>query len=172
MQAEYRELRDHETGLLKDFLYEAIFIPEGVEPPDRSILDRPELRIYYEDFGKGSADLCVLAEVDGKAAGAVWTRIMEDYGHVDDDTPSLAIALYREYRGMGIGTEMLRKMLNLLRERNYAKVSLAVQKANYALKMYEAAGFRTVNENEEEYIMVCELIPSAVDHSLKTAEYI
>jgi hypothetical protein len=38
--------------------------------------------------------------------------------------------------------------------------------------MYEAAGFRTVNENEEEYIMVCELTPSAVDHSLKTAEYI
>ena len=157
MQVEYRELRDSETGLLKDFLYEAIFIPEGAEAPDRSILDRPELRIYYENFGKGSADHCILAEVHGKAAGAVWSRIMEDYGHVDDDTPSLAIALYREYRGKGIGTELLQRMLKLLQKQNYAKVSLAVQKANYALKMYQAAGFRTVNENDEEYIMVCEL---------------
>ena len=27
-----RELRADETDLLKDFLYEAIFIPEGVKP--------------------------------------------------------------------------------------------------------------------------------------------
>jgi|GEM_PF-6465908 len=29
-----RKLRNDETELLKEFLYEAIFIPEGVEPPD------------------------------------------------------------------------------------------------------------------------------------------
>ena len=33
-----RELRVDETELLKDFLYEAIFIPEGVKPLDRSII--------------------------------------------------------------------------------------------------------------------------------------
>ena len=32
-----------------------------------------------------------------------------------------------------------------------------VQKANYAVKMYKDVGFKTVNENAEEYIMVCEL---------------
>ena len=47
-----RILGAEETDLLKDFLYEAIFIPEGVEPPDRSIIELPELRVYYEDFGK------------------------------------------------------------------------------------------------------------------------
>lgn len=36
-------------------------------------------------------------------------------------------------------------------------VSLAVQKANYAVKMYEKVGFETVDENEKEYIMVCRL---------------
>ncbi|MCR5002400.1 MAG: hypothetical protein K6A71_11475 [Lachnospiraceae bacterium] len=29
-----RELAKNETKLLESFLYEAIFIPEGVEPPD------------------------------------------------------------------------------------------------------------------------------------------
>ena len=89
--------------------------------------------------------------------GAVWTRIMNDYGHVDDETPSFAISLYKEYRGRGIGTAMMRMMLELLKHRGYKRASLAVQKANYAVKMYEAVGFRTVDENDEEYIMVCEL---------------
>lgn len=44
------QLRDNETDLLKDFLYEAIFIPEGVEPPAGEIIEHPELKIYYQDF--------------------------------------------------------------------------------------------------------------------------
>ena len=137
-----RKLRDDETGLLKDFLYEAIFIPEGVEPPDRSIIGQPELALYYEGFGKGSADYCLVAD---------------DYGHVDNKTPSLAISLYKEYRGRGTGTALMREMLKLLRDQGYRRASLAVQKANYAVRMYEKAGFKTVDENAEEYIMVCEL---------------
>ena len=112
-----RILGAEETDLLKDFLYEAIFIPEGVEPPDRSIIELPELRVYYEDFGKGRADHCVVADDDGKVVGAVWSRIMNDYGHIDDETPSLAISLYKEYRGKGIGTLLMRDILALLRER-------------------------------------------------------
>ena len=152
-----REIRNDETELLKDFLYEAIFIPEGVEPPAREIIEQPDLKLYYEDFGTGKADYGIVAEDDGKVIGAVWTRIMNDYGHVDDDTPSFAISLYKEYRGQGIGTRMMREMLELLKEKGYEQASLAVQKANYAVRMYKKVGFRTVDENEEEYIMVCEL---------------
>ena len=152
-----RKLRDGETDLLKDFLYEAIFIPKGVEPPAREIIYQPELKIYYDDFGTGKADYCIVADDNGKVIGAVWTRIMDDYGHVDDDTPSFAISLYKEYRGQGIGTRMMREMLALLKEKGYKQASLAVQKANYAVRIYEKVGFKIVDENDEEYIMVCEL---------------
>lgn len=152
-----RKLRDGETDLLKDFLYEAIFIPKGVEPPAREIIYQPELKIYYDDFGTGKADYCIVADDNGKVIGAVWTRIMDDYGHVDDDTPSFSISLYKEYRGQGIGTRMMREMLALLKEKGYKQASLAVQKANYAVRMYEKVGFKIVDENDEEYIMVCEL---------------
>ncbi len=157
MQIEARELREDEVGLLKEFLYEAIFIPDGVEAPEKSIVTQPDLALYYDDFGKGQADNCIVAEVDGKVVGAVWTRIMNDYGHVDDETPSFAISLYKDYRGKGIGTEMMHQMLSLLKTQGYEKASLAVQKANYAVKMYEKVGFKTIDENEEEYIMICEL---------------
>ena len=154
---ELRRLRANEIKLLQDFLYEAIFIPEGVEPPAREIIELPELKIYYENFGTGTADNCIVADDDGKVIGAVWTRIMNDYGHVDDDTPSFAISLYKEYRGRGIGTWMMNEMLALLKEKGYKQASLAVQKVNYAVRMYEKVGFITVNENEEEFIMVCKL---------------
>ena len=153
----YRTLEKNETEILKDFLYEAIFIPEGVEPPDRNIIEQPELAMYYEDFGNGNADNCIVADDNGRVIGAVWTRIMNDYGHIDDETPSFAISLYKEYRGQGIGTELMKEMLTLLKEQGYKKASLAVQKANYAVKMYKKVGFKTVDENSEEYIMVCDL---------------
>jgi ribosomal protein S18 acetylase RimI-like enzyme len=128
-----------------------------VEPPAREIIEQPELKLYYEEFGAGRADHCIVAEDDDRVIGAVWTRIMNDYGHVDDDTPSFAISLYKEYRGRGIGTRMMNEMLVLLKEKGYKQASLAVQKANYAVRMYEKVGFITVNENEEEFIMVCKL---------------
>ena len=152
-----RELKSEETILLRDFLYEAIFIPEGMDPPPRDIIERPELKLYYEDFGTGKADFCIVAENEGKVVGAAWTRLMDDYGHVDEETPSFAISLYKEYRGQGIGTRLMKDMLALLKEKGFKRASLAVQKANYAVRMYEKVGFKTVDENEEEFIMICDL---------------
>ena len=80
-------------------------------------------------------------------------RIMNDYGHIDDETPSFAISLYPEYRNHGIGTALMKSMLKLLKAENYKQASLAVQKANYAVKMYKNVGFEIVGENTEEYIM-------------------
>lgn len=154
---ELRKIRPDEMDLIKDFLYEAIYIPEGVEPPAREIIEQPELKLYYDGFGSGRADNCIVADDNGRVIGAIWTRIMNDYGHVDDETPSFAISLYKEYRGQGIGTRLMKEMLALLRSQGYRKASLAVQKANYAVRIYEKVGFRTVDENNEEYIMVCEL---------------
>lgn len=99
-----REIEETEYSLLDDFLYEAIFIPEGMEAPDKTIIYLPELQVYVTDFGKKKDDICFLAEVGCKIIGAVWVRDMDDYGHVEDGVPSFAISLYKEYRGQGIGT--------------------------------------------------------------------
>ena len=152
-----RNILPKEIPLLDDFLYEAIFIPEGIPAPPRSVIENEDLQVYIRDFGKLSDDRCLVAEVDGKIVGAVWTRIMDDYGHVYDQTPSLAISLHKEFRGQGIGTELLRRMLERLRSDGYRRVSLSVQKANYALRMYEKAGFKTVADRGEELLMVCHL---------------
>lgn len=152
-----REIRETEIPMLKDFLYEAVFIPPGAEAPPRAVVDTPELQVYVRDFGRQVPDLGLVAEVDGKVIGAVWARIMEDYGHIDARTPSLAIALFKAYRGLGIGTELMRAMFTRLAEKGWGQVSLSVQKLNGAVRLYRRLGFEVADENSEEYIMVKEL---------------
>ncbi len=156
MYYKIREIRENEYPILSDFLYEAIFIPEGMDKPPKSIIERPELQVYIKDFGKAD-DWCFVVEIKEKIVGAVWVRIMNDYGYIDDKTPSFAISLYEEYRNLGIGTALMRDMLELLKNKGYKKTSLSVQKANYAVRMYQKVGFEVIDENEEEYIMVCRL---------------
>ena len=155
MDYHIRPIREAEIPLLRDFLYNAIFIPEGVAVPPMSIVDDESLQIYIRDFGKLPDDRCLVAVIDDKVVGAIWSRIMNDYGHIDDHTPSIAISLYKEYRNKGIGTELLKQMLDLLRKEGYESVSLSVQKANYAMKMYQKAGFLVISDDTEEAIMRC-----------------
>ena len=152
-----RPIRKTEIPLLKDFLYEAIFIPEGAAAPPMEIVNDENLQVYIRDFGKLSDDRCLVAVADDKLVGAIWSRIMDDYGHIADDIPSIAISLYKEYRNQGIGTVLLKQMLNLLKADGYKSVSLSVQKANYAMKMYQKAGFKVVSDDAEEAIMQCVL---------------
>ena len=121
-----RKLRQEEIHILDEFLYEAIFIPEGTKAPPKEIIKEPELQVYVADFGEKKDDICYVAEISGKIAGAIWCRIMDDYGHV----------------------------LTALKQQGYPQVSLSVQKANYAARMYEKLGFEIVEDKEEEYIMV------------------
>ena len=157
MEYSIREIAKTEYRLLDDFLYEAIFLPDGVQPPARNIINLPELQVYVADFGKKKDDICFLAEVNGNVIGAVWVREMSDYGHVEDGVPSFAISLYKEYRSHGIGTALMKRMLCELKQRGYQKTSLSVQKANYAVQMYLKVGFEIIEEHEEEYIMICHL---------------
>ncbi|RZT02171.1 GNAT family N-acetyltransferase [Cuneatibacter caecimuris] len=152
-----RAMKREEFPLLNDFLYEAIFIPKGAEPPPKSITNLPELQVYVAGFGNSERDRAFAAVVDEQIVGAAWVRMINDYGHIDDNTPSLAISLYKEYRGLGIGTALLKTLLRNLKSTGYSKVSLSVQKDNYAVKIYEKAGFAIFHENEEEYIMVADL---------------
>ena len=155
MNYKIRKISEEEVSLLQDFLYEAVFVPEGMSAPPKSIINQPELQVYITDFGKKKDDISLVAEVDKKVVGAVWVRIMNDYGHIDNETPSFAVSLYKDYRGFGIGTALMKEMLRILKDRGYKQASLSVQKANYAVRMYQKTGFEIIDENEEEYIMLC-----------------
>lgn len=149
-----RKMRTDEYVLLNDFLYQAIYQPKTADLAPKSIINKPELQVYIKDFGKQKDDYCFCAEVENKVIGAVWVRNIKGYGSIDDVTVEFAISVFDEYQKMGIGTALMTKMLKHLKRLNYPRASLAVQKENYAVKMYKKVGFKIVDENEQEYIMI------------------
>ena len=148
-----REINEEEIKLLDRFLYLAIYVHKGEVPHPFDIIYKPELQVYVENLGKEKDDHILIAEADDKIVGAVWVRIMDDYGHIDDETPSLIISVEKEYRGKGIGRSLLSSMLSLLSKCGYKAVSLSCQKENYAVSLYKSLGFEIIKDIDEEYIM-------------------
>jgi RimJ/RimL family protein N-acetyltransferase len=155
----HRFYSEKDFPLLENLLYEAIFQPEGAEPLPRDIIKKPEIDVYIRDFGKKKGDFCMFAELNGKTVGGAWLRILDGeikgFGNIDHETPELAIAVFKPYRNLGIGTGLMYNLIDLtFNSRGYKQISLSVDKANYAVKMYKKLGFEIVSENEQDYIMV------------------
>jgi len=153
-----REIREEEYSILEDFLYHSIFLPVGVERLPRNIIFEPEIFVYIENFG-GKDDCGIVAEQDGQIIGAAWTRIIPAYGHIDNETPELAISVLPNFRGRGIGSEMMQSLFDLLRERGYTRTSLSVQKDNPAVRFYRQLGYEITGErldhaNNEDFLML------------------
>jgi Acetyltransferases len=162
LNAKIRDIKEADYECLPELLYQAIFIPEGEESPPRDIINDPEIFIYIKDFGRQVGDLGVVAEQNGQIVGAAWTRIIQAYGHINDEVPELAISLLPEFRGYGIGTKMMKKLFAVLRDKGYNRTSLSVQTNNPAVRFYKRLGYEITKEKldhvgNEDYIMVKEL---------------
>ncbi|MDR1292763.1 MAG: GNAT family N-acetyltransferase [Clostridiales Family XIII bacterium] len=154
----YRLIEATEYEALNDFLYEAIFIPDGAEPPPHDVILTPSLNHYIKDFGR-VGDCCFVCEDGGQIVGAAWSRILDEpecrgYGNIGGGIPELAISVLPEYRNCGIGTKLLNRLHSSLSAEGYERISLSVQKANPALRLYERNGYETIKAQDEELIMV------------------
>ena len=137
-------------------LYNAIFVPEGIPPLPKSIIDAPEISKYVEDWGK-ETDFGIIVEVDHKPIGAIWGRLLDEdhkgYGYIDSKTPELSMAVEESYRGKGIGDKLLSIFLVRAKELGYKSISLSVDKRNKAFEFYKRMGFKIVSEQETAYTM-------------------
>src|SRR5512133_2100171 len=112
-----RPLTPQDEPFLWEMLYAAIYVPEGQAPPPRSILQSPELAHYVRQWGQKPGDLGVLAALNAsnQPVGAAWlrtfSRLDPGYGFVDEQTPELSVALLPAYRGQGLGSTMLKVLL-------------------------------------------------------------
>jgi len=154
-----RPITPEDFPLLEEFIYHAIFVPPGEELPPREIIRKPDVYMYIDDYGGKPDDNGLIALLHGKPVAAAWTRIIPGYGHTDDKTPELAISVLPEYRGHGIGTQLMTELFRLLRARGYNRTSLAVQKKNAAARFYLRLGYEIVRKTDEEYVMLRVLRP-------------
>lgn len=156
-----RRILPSEYGLPESMMYEAIFQPAPAHPYPKEVIYHPQVRVYWDNWGAGKDDCCLVAIVDGTRVGAVWIRTFpggeKGCGYIDEETPEIAIALFETYRNQGIGTRMLQQIIALMKTEGYAQTSLSVSKGNPAIRLYMRLGFTIVDENKEDYILLLRL---------------
>lgn len=151
-----REIKPIEHPFLKEMLYQAIFVADKTIVLPREIIEQSDLRKYIQDFGK-KGDYCLVAEQYGKLIGAIWIRLINGYGFVDNETPELSMAVLKAHRGNGIGEKLLIAMIDRLKDKQLKRVSLSVDRENYSYGFYKKHGFVDYLESEDSITMTKEL---------------
>lgn len=152
-----RALTPADEPFLWEMLYQALYLPPGQPPFSREILQQPEIACYVQGWGQPH-DRGFAALVEGAPVGAAWLRLLTaerpGYGYVDDDTPELSIAVLPEFRGKGIGSLLMSRLLELAQQTRYPAVCLSVSPGNPALRLYQRRGFAIVDETLSSIQMV------------------
>lgn len=98
--------------------------------------------------GKEQAEreLLLIAEVDGVHVGNCSISSLGTYQRYKHRC-SVAIALYQEYCGLGIGKQMLAAVLDMAKECGYEQAELEVVTTNAAaIHLYQSLGFEIYGE--------------------------
>lgn len=145
MTFETREAIASDEPFLREMLYLALYVRPGDPPISRAVLDDPAIARYVTGWGRGRGDRGWIAVVDGVPVGAAWVRQFSEaepgYGFVDERTPELSVAILPDYRGNGIGTQLIEQLL-----RELASVSLSCDPDNPAVRLYRRLGFQAHHE--------------------------
>ena len=148
MSFSIRPIFPSDQRTLWDMLYLSLYVPPGSAPFPRDIIKRPEIAKYVASWGRaGDLGFVAIDPDSNQAIGAAWLRLLRSeergYGYVDDETPELAIAVLPEYRGKGIGSELISHLLSAAAT-VYKQVSLSVSADNPAVRLYKRLGFEEV----------------------------
>ena len=152
-----RPLTQADEPFLWQMLYQALCVPPGADPFPPEIINEPEIARYVRQWGRdGDAGFVAIDETTRQPFGAAWMRLFtaadKGYGYVDDQTPELSVALFSEYRNLGIGTELLNYLIEAARER-WPGLSLSVSTDNPAIRLYERLGFEVISESGSSLTM-------------------
>lgn len=159
MQIRSGNLRD--LPFIKKMLFEAFFWdPTNPRPVMDDFFRSLEIGKLLANWGC-PGDRAVIAEIDQNPVGAAWFRLWTEsdhsYGFVHPDMPELGMSVMEEYRSRGIGRRMLRKIIKIARDDGYPGLSLSVDPANFARKLYESEGFVKVGESGTSWTYKLEL---------------
>lgn len=140
-----RALRADEAELLeRATLANLNWCGERFGPQD--VRDRPEFAHYTRlEVARGDCGV-VATGAGGAVLGVAWLVYLgpeaPGYGFVAAGVPELSVCvLDQAMRGQGIGTLLIGAVLDLARSRGDSAVSLSVEEANSAARLYERLGF-------------------------------
>jgi len=158
---EIRNATAEDGHFLRKMMSEAVaWNPDWPHAQILDALSDPIQHRYHDGWGR-AGDAGVIAEEAGEPMGAAWYRLFTadapGYGFVDEQTPELGIAVARLHRRKGVGSALLRSLIERARAEGHAALSLSVAPHNQSRMLYQREGFEKVSENGGCWTMRLEL---------------
>ena len=160
MAKEYttRPAQLEDVAFLWRMLREAAYWHSGLRRPSESEMLADDHFVRYVCGWGRFGDVGIIAEdSSGQPLGAAWFRLHSDerpgYGFIDGATPEVSIAVREDRRGHGIGTALLRDLLQEAAAAGFSELSLSVSAENPALNLYKRLGFVEVEVFGDSWTM-------------------
>jgi GNAT superfamily N-acetyltransferase len=143
-----------DADFLGDMLTEtANWSPEWRKRSRRRVLSAPQTAHYVTGWPRDT-DLGVIAETGSGPIGAAWLRFFSasdpGYGFVAVDVPELTIGVVAAWRGRGVGRALLRAVAGQAREAGIGRISLSVERKNFARALYLSEGYQVVDGSDPQ----------------------
>jgi GNAT superfamily N-acetyltransferase len=156
-----RPAKAADSRFLADMLVEASNWNLATARPRVAVLEDHRVSRYIVGWPKPGDFGSVAVDLHSTPIGACWARLFPlnapGYGFVAAGVPELTLGVHTLWRARGVGRALLRAVARQAIEAGHARVSLSVERANFAQRLYISEGFVTVEAGESSDTMVCAL---------------
>ncbi|GAA1947913.1 GNAT family N-acetyltransferase [Microbacterium deminutum] len=132
-------------AFLGDMVVEAANWRRGGARPKHEVITSSDHSRYVAGWMRpGDAGLVALSP-HGEPIGAAWYRMLPrsdpGFAYVGTGVPELIIGVRPIWRAHGVGRALLQGLCDLARANGYARISLSVERDNFATTLYRSEGF-------------------------------
>ena len=128
---------------------------------EKASMPSPWSRELFEEELKRTAAHYFVVEAEGRVAGYM------GYWEAPQEAHIINLAIAPDFRGRGLGREMIEKCVEFARKRGARLATLEVRESNLAAqRLYERCGFKFIairkqyyNDNQEDAIVMIREIP-------------
>jgi GNAT superfamily N-acetyltransferase len=135
---------------LGDMLVEAANWRAGGVRPRHEVLTSADHQRYLAGWKRTADEGLVATDDRDVPLGAAWYRVLPQndagFGFVGVAVPELIIGVHPLWRARGVGRALLRGVIQLAGAQGHARISLSVERDNFARNLYRAEGFAVVGE--------------------------
>jgi GNAT superfamily N-acetyltransferase len=147
-----------DASFLVDMVCEAAnWHPDRTRPKVDLLADAAVMR-YARGWRRPADDGAVAVDEAGEPVGACWYRVLPvtdaGYGFVASGVPELTLGVRPLWRAQGVGRALLVAACDLARAAGHQRISLSVERANFAQRLYRSEGFAVLESGPDADTMV------------------
>lgn len=132
-------------AFLGDMIVEAANWRQGGALPKHQVMTSAEHARYVAGWRRPGDTGLVALDGNDEPIGAAWYRMLPrsdpGFGYVGTGVPELIIGVRPIWRAHGVGRALLQGLCDQARAAGFARISLSVERGNFAATLYRSEGF-------------------------------